>query len=43
MDLNFLSKANRFTGSLKTTLTIVDYFSKVAVVHMGFHNEKETT
>ena len=34
-------KANRFTGSLKKdTLTVADYFSKVAVFHIDFLNEK---
>ena len=32
---------DHFTGSLQTTLTIADYFSKLAVVHMGSQRKRD--
>ena len=40
MDLTFSAEANHLTGPSKTSSTNADYFSNVAVLHMGCHNEE---
>ena len=32
---------DHFTGFLQTSLTIADYFSKLAVVHMGSQRKRD--
>ena len=40
INLIFLAEANHLTGPPTTPSTIADYFSNVAVLHMGCHNEE---
>ena len=40
MDVIFSAKENHLTDPSKTPSTIADYFSNVAFLHMGCHNEE---